>query len=194
MSASTRSYERERAELIAKFMPFARAVAFKAQQGLPIELEDAVQAANLGLTQAAMRFDFEMHDPRTADIERIFKAFAYLRIYGAVIDEARSASMVRRRGLEKGDRAYMVSLDEMTEIDGYETPLVELEAFSDDSDLRIDFTYAFETLNARQKRVITALMSGATGKELAEEFGVTESRVSQIAKEAKDKLLEGMQA
>ena len=160
---------------------------------LPLDVEDAIQAAYAGLVEAAQRFDFTKHDPAISDLDTNFKSFAYLRIRGSVIDESRKMSFVRRRGLEKGMRVYMDSIDEMR--DGAESglmPAVQVAALEEDADLIIDFETALDTLTDRERRVVLALAVGGRGKELAEEFDITESRVSQIAKEARDKLLERM--
>ena len=197
MLGSTQSSEIDR--LIEKFTPFARAVAAKeaAELNLPISIEDAIGAAQLGLVEAASRFNFEQHDPTRGDIDTNFKSFAYLRIRGSVIDEARRNSIVKRRGHEKGVRVQMLSLDEYgvnNYGDEYNEPLIQLEAISADADMVIDFESALDVLTPRERKVVMGLAVGARGRELAAELGVTESRVSQISSEARNKLLERMTA
>lgn len=183
MSAS----EQER--LILKYMPFASNVAGKISAGLPIDYEDARQRAYEGLVEAARRFDISKHDPSIADLDTNFKCFAYLRIYGSIYDEARQSSFVKRRGLEKGMRVHMSSMDEMIEAeDGSSNPRFQLSAIEMDADLVLDVENALSVLTDREYRVVMGLAVGTRGHELADEFGVTESRISQIAGEARQKL------
>lgn len=167
-------------------MPFARKIADKMGHRLPLEREDARQAAYEGLTQAALRFDAESHDDDRGTLDAHFRAFAYVRVYGALIDEARRNSLVKRRGVEKGVRIFMTSLDDS--YDESETPKLQLEAIAGNPDLRIDFESAFECLTDRERKIVLGFASGLTGPELAQEFDVSASRVSQINIEAKAKL------
>lgn len=188
------SSEQER--LIDKYMGFARNTAVKVvkSRNLPLEFDEAIQAAYEGLVKAATRFDIDKHDPEIGDLDTNFKSFAFLRIQGAVIDESRRGSFVRRRGLEKGLHFDMTSLDATYEGEDGEVPVLQLESVSADPDLAIDFQYAFDALSDREQRVVMGIAVGAKGAELATELGVSESRVSQIASEARIKMTEKMEA
>lgn len=184
-------------ELIARHLDFARNTAAKTAQELPIEMEDAIQIGYEGLVQAARRFDISQFDPSRGDLDTNFKSFVYPRIRGAVIDKVRSDSFIKRRGAEKGMTAKMVSLNLHNHYeDGKEMgdPAIQIEAVSHDPDLVLDFERAIKTLTDRERRVVMALAVGAKGSELAEEFQVSESRVSQIASEARQKLVTAMRA
>lgn len=176
-------------------MDFARATAAKVARDLPIDVEDAIQIGYEGLIQAAQRFDISKHDPTIGDLDTNFKSFAYPRIRGAVIDKSRSDTFVKRRGLEKGISFQFTSIDERwSNADGSdsEVPVIQIEALSGDPDLQIDFERALKVLNDRERRVVMALAVGAKGHELAEELQVSESRVSQLASSARQKLTVAM--
>lgn len=184
----------EQLRLVETYRSFARNVATQVIRKVPIEREDAIQAAMVGLVQAAGRFDVAKHDPSKSSVDEYFKSFAYPRIRGSVIDQARRDSFVRRRGLERGVKFNMVSLDKTIERGdgGSDLPVVDLAAITGDPDLKIDFERALGTLTDRERHVVLSLAVGARGWELAEELSVTESRISQISTEARKKLLKEM--
>lgn len=173
---------------------FARSVAVKTAESLPIEMEDAIQIGLEGLCKAAQRFDLDRHDPSLGDIDTNFKSFAYPRIRGAVIDHVRGDGFIKRRGIEKGMKANFVSLDEPFRLKESGSDLyIELEAVTGDTDLVLDFEDAMTALTERERYVVLALATGKKGRELAEELGVSESRVSQINSDAKAKLNQHME-
>lgn len=191
LSASTRfvSSEETKAALIMKHEGFARSVAVKTAENLPIEIEDAIQLGMEGLCKAAQRFDLDRHDPSLGDIDTNFKSFAYPRIRGAVIDHVRGDGFIKRRGIEKGMTASFVSLDAPFRLkDSGQDLYVEIEAITGDQDLVLDFGDAMTTLSEREQYVVLALATGKKGRELAAELGVSESRISQINTDAKRKL------
>jgi len=160
--------------------------------GIPLEVEDIIAIGYVGLVQAAKRFDITSHDPSRATLNTNFKSYAYTRIRGAIIDECRKATFVRRRGLEKGIQFQMISLDLPMQSDDGDFTTWQLLSPDDNPDAWLDFQRIFETLTEREQRIIGGLMEGQTGRQLATEFNVTESRISQIAGEARTKLKEGM--
>lgn len=176
-------------DLINKFTGYAQAIAYKVAQTLPIEIEDAVSLAHLGLVEAANRFDFGRYDPtKPSSLDTNFKSFAFQRIRGAIIDGARKDSFVRRRGLEKGIRFDMTSLDDTRINDNGESgPAFEIPFF-DDPDEMIDLLDAFDDLDEREKAIVVGVASGYSGRELADRFGITQSRVSQLNARAKAKI------
>lgn len=192
------SLHRDRDRLVVKHAGYARGVAVKAMtdQALIMEYDDAAQVGLEALCVAAKRFDFDKFDPSLGDIDTHFKAFAYLRIRGAVIDHARKNTFVKRRGIEKGLSYPMVSLDAPISFctDSEEsTTTRHLAAVSGDPDLMLDFEAAIATLTEREKYVVLALAAGAKGRELADELGITESRISQLNAKAKDKIANYME-
>lgn len=164
-------------------MPFAKNVAGKMIQKYPMEFDDAAQAAFLGLMEAADRFDMAKHTHGT--VEKHFKAYAYFRIHGAIVDEYRRAQFVSRSAYAKGVRATFVSYD-THEMD--DQPVYTIEEFDDSLAVR----QALEDLDDREYAVVMGQAIGITGKELSEIFDVDESRISQISIEARAKLKEAV--
>lgn len=195
LSESTQSSKDVQADLIEKNLDFARNVAAKAAQKLPIEVADAIQVGYQGLVQAAQRFDIEKYDPTQGTLDNHFKSFAYPRIAGSVYDFARRDNFVRRRGLEKGIEVKFESLDTFSEIEGQLVmhPDLQLEAIDSDVDLKMDFEAALKHLTERERFVVMALAAGMKGHEVGDSLGVSESRISQIAKDARTKLKDALE-
>ena len=84
------SYQIDTAQLIEQHRPFVRALAVEIARGLPsyIELEELVACGNLGLVEAAQRYD-----PR---YRTNFRTFAYYRIRGAIYDALRNMGPLSR--------------------------------------------------------------------------------------------------
>jgi RNA polymerase sigma factor (sigma-70 family) len=175
-------------KLVTEYMTFASGIARNMQMKIPklIEAEDAVSVAYVGLIEAARRFDPSKHDDGIGTMGQHFKNFAYKRIHGAILDETRRLSFVGRRDKEAGKKAKIESLDEMMgDSDLPMRPLADLEATPW---LRVDLQHAMEGLTEREQLVMWGFAFGTTGKEIGEQMGVTESRVSQIATIARAKL------
>ena len=81
-------------ELVDRHMDYARALTHKIARGLPsnVDFDELVGFANLGLTEAAMKFQ--------PDLGVAFTTFAYYRIRGAVFDGLRG----RRRSATRRPR------------------------------------------------------------------------------------------
>lgn len=155
----------------------------------PLDFDDAAGAAYLGLVEAASRFDMNKHTHGT--VEQHFKAYAYLRIHGAIVDEYRKAQFVGRTAYAKGERSQIVSYDKMIEGDdnAFESPLGYVDADLHDT---VAIRDALDILDEREYRIVMGQAVGISGKELSEEFGVDESRISQISLSARRKLQEAI--
>ena len=169
--------------LIVDNMGYAKSIAWQTIKTLPrniiIDQDDIEQLAYQGLIQAAQRFEPEQFDGRgDRDLNSYFKTYAYPRIRGTIIDECRKLTFVRRRGLEKGLSFQFLSLDNANNVS-----LPDINTAQ-----RMDLELAIDRLSDREQRVIYGFMLGSTGKEIADELGVTESRVSQIKAEACGKM------
>jgi RNA polymerase sigma factor for flagellar operon FliA len=90
-AADQRGYQVERDQLVEEHRTFVRAIAAEIARNLPphIELEELVACGNLGLVEAAQRYDPKY---RTS-----FRTFAYYRIRGAIYDALRSMAPLTRR-------------------------------------------------------------------------------------------------
>lgn len=186
----------EQTRLVTDNYEFARKVSLKLANRLPLgnqhagislDIDDCVQLGLMGLVQAARRFNIHEHDPEISSLNTNFRSYAYPRIRGSILDECRRQTFVRRRGLEKGIRFQMLSFDQTHESEDGDTLHWEF-GFEEDPGLRLDFSNALKVLTDREQTVVLKMMAGVTGRELAQEVGVTESRISQIASEARKKL------
>lgn len=148
-------------------------------QKYPMEFDDAAQAAYLGLMEAADRFDLAKHT--YGSIDKHFKAYAYFRIHGAIVDEYRRAQFVSRSAYAKGVRATFVAYDTHEMED---QPVYVIE----EADQSLAVRDALDLLDEREYAVVMGQAIGITGKELSEMFEVDESRISQISIGAREKL------
>jgi RNA polymerase sigma factor (sigma-70 family) len=183
----------EQEALVAEHHEFARKVACKLvwTTSVPIEIDDAIGCALVGLVDAARRFDSGRID------EAAFMSFAYPRIRGEIIDHLRRNSLVTRTDLAGGERASVVSLDSLFEPadDGPAvTAPAELHAPEGSTDEYIDLRSALDSLTERERYVITAFAAGVTGSEVAGELGLSETRVWAITAVARAKLERDMAA
>jgi RNA polymerase sigma factor (sigma-70 family) len=177
-------------DLVKEFVPFAKNVAGKMIKKYPLDFDDAAGAAYLGLCEAASRFDMAKHTHGT--VEQHFKAYAYLRIHGAIVDEYRKTQFVGRTAYAKGTRTQIVSYDKVIESDdnAFDSPLGKM-VDTDMSDT-VAVRDALDILDEREYRIVMGQAVGISGKELSEEYGVDESRISQISLGARRKLQEAM--
>ncbi len=183
----------EQEALVAEHHEFARKVACKLvwTTSVPIEIDDAIGCALVGLVDAARRFDSARID------EAAFMSFAYPRIRGEIIDHLRRNSLVRRSDLAEGERAHFVSLDTLVESAAESSTVAapkELHAPEGSPDEYIDLRSALGALNERERYVITAFAAGVTGSEVAGELGLSETRVWAITAVARAKLERDMAA
>lgn len=198
LSASSPSSSEIKAALVKKHAEFARNVAVKTARGIPgrpVEDDDAEQLGMEALIVSANRFNLEKHDPTLGTLDTNFKSFAYMRIYGSVIDEARRNTFIKRRGLEKGVEMQLVSLDAPVLHAGalHDDLHPELAAVTGDPDYLLDFEAGMGSLDDRERYVVLAFAAGVKGREIAATLDVCESRVSQINTDAKAKLLQHME-
>jgi len=78
-------------QLLEKYLPLVRSIAHQIQQRLRIHLEsdELVQEGQIGLMEAADRFDPKLGVS--------FKTFAYYRVKGAIYDGLRKMDVITRR-------------------------------------------------------------------------------------------------
>jgi RNA polymerase sigma factor for flagellar operon FliA len=78
-------------ELIEKYTPLVRSIAFQIKQRLrvPLDVDELIQDGRIGLLEAADRFDSKLGVS--------FKTFAYYRVKGAIYDGLRKMDVISRR-------------------------------------------------------------------------------------------------
>ena len=78
-------------ELLEKYTPLVRSIAFQIKQRLkiPLEIDELMQEGRIGLMEASERFDSKMGVS--------FKTFAYYRVKGAMYDGLRKMDVISRR-------------------------------------------------------------------------------------------------
>jgi RNA polymerase sigma factor for flagellar operon FliA len=179
----------DRETAIVQNMNLVHHIARRLQQRLPpcVTFDDLSSAGTIGLMQAVDRFD--------ASRGARFKTYAQHRIRGAMLDYLRGEdplSRGNRHRIRQSDRAITapvtISLDQLPESTlnrlarSPERTASELAGIT-------TAQVARRCLSARENRLITLLFDfGWRSSEVATEFKVNESRVSQIKRTALAKL------
>lgn len=199
-----------RDELIARYLPWARTVARRVHARLRVpsmEWGDYVQAATIGLIEAVDRFD----PAREVD----FEAYARFRIRGEVFNAARACLKEDRRRVDPNelgrDRVRSLAreaggdpLEQMMElVSGLAVGLlVESDIGSTvehdrcDAYRRVEFTQIANALRGglaqlpEREGLILELhyLQHVPFKDIAAALGVTKGRVSQLHKQAIERL------
>jgi RNA polymerase sigma factor (sigma-70 family) len=121
--------------------------------------EDAYGVGSLALVEAARRFDPELGVP--------FLGYAFLRVRGAMVDASRSG----KRGGVREEREVVCDPDEFCDVGDLRTLRPEA---------RLDLLAAVAGLRRRLRVVLLRHACGIPHGQIAEDMGVTESRVSQL--------------
>lgn len=159
-----------------------------------IDRDELVSAAQLGLVKAAQRFD--------PGRETSFESYAYTRMVGAMLDALRDQDENGRHDRARGERLLttrggervMAPLVTLVSLSGpahaYEESASLEEELADDTNAYsyaetvADLMAAISVLPKRHQYVILQRAAGITDREIGEQLGVTESRISQIATHA----------
>jgi RNA polymerase sigma factor (sigma-70 family) len=155
--------------LVEQYIPLANKLAFQRKKTLPrhVDIEDLRSAAYLGLVEAASRFD--------KTLKVAFVTYAYYRIVGAIGDFLRQEHFVMR------------SLDDTVEEDG--VPLKDLIPDHRTSNHGEFFDIVSESFGERAADILKGYFFGHRSmRELAEEHGITEGRISQLIKNYEESL------
>lgn len=191
MSTSTPLTEEQQA-LVIEHEKFARNVSAKTAAGLPqgavFNVDEAIGYGKMGLIEAAQRFNFAGHDEDRATLDKHFRSYAFPRIRGAVIDASRRLSFGYKRNMKEGEEVDVISYEEFEE-----AGVLQLSARETDLDLAIDFKMALTKLTDKERKIVLAMGAGVTAKEIGDQLGVGQTRISQIASEAKKKLRKEME-
>jgi RNA polymerase sigma factor (sigma-70 family) len=165
--------------LCEQFIPLANKLAYQKKRVLPdfIDFEELQSAAYMGLVEAASRFD--------SSKGVAFSTFAYPRIWGEINDYLRQLGWGKR-----GENLQVASLDS-TVGDDEECSLKEMikakEEFNENEFLEV----VSQDLDEQAEEVIKCyFIDEYSMKDIGNQFGVSESRISQLIKRYKERISE----
>jgi RNA polymerase sigma factor for flagellar operon FliA len=149
-----------------------------------VERDDLLAAGVYGLVDSLRR--------NGGDQGAGFAWYARTRIRGAVLDELRAQDWLGRRARERmaggeGQQAHLVSFEDEGDLAGGDDPCELAEASSQ----RRALAAALLRLSDRERAVVRRYyFDGARLKDIAQELGLSEPRVSQILARAVARLRE----
>ena len=162
--------------LCEQFLPLANKLAYQKKRTLPnfIDFEELQSAAYMGLVEAANRFD--------PDKGVAFSTFAYPRIWGEINDYLRQLGWGKR-----GSQCQMASLDATAE--NQECCLKDMieaeKEFNEGEFLEV----ISKDLDEQAEQVLKCyFIDEYSMKDVGKQFGVSESRISQLIKRYKDRI------
>lgn len=186
--AMQRSRYEIRAEIMARHVPLLAAAAEKLRQRLPpsVGVDDLQQAGAFGLAQAIDGFDLQRGIK--------FTSFAQLRVQGAMLDWLRNVDWAPRqeRSRAKVDGRHITKMQSIdTPLPGHDKPAgktiadknagLEIKGIED----REEFDQMIRALRGNHHVVITKkFVDGQDQKEIADDIGLSPSRVWQLLREA----------
>ena len=165
-------------KLVEQYIPLANKLAYNKKKTLPnfVDIEELKSAAYMGLVEAASRFN--------PDLGVQFSTFAYPRVFGAIHDYLREMGWGKR-----SEPVQMYSLDATIKTDDGECrqgDLLEAKKENNSEDFMEVITI---TLDEQAERVLHHyFIDDLSLKEVGVKFGVSESRVSQLIKQYKDRI------
>lgn len=169
----------DRGALVTGASWLARRVVHDVAAGAPrsVDRQDLHAAALLGLVRAAHAFDPSLGVP--------FLAFARARMRWSVLDELRSMDLLARPGRRTGttdrysSRAVAVGIESAGDVADAVAASPEADAL--ENELVEAVRAAVARLPARSRAVIVGhFVEGRPMRDLADDLGVTPSRVSQL--------------
>jgi RNA polymerase sigma factor for flagellar operon FliA len=177
---------RNRDKRVVRHLPLVRSIANRMCARVPqVEIDDLVSAGAVGLIEAADRYDEKRGVP--------FASFAYSRIRGAIIDVIRrlAASSNRFPGDAHSEplslEAPILAESNLTLMDVTVDPLAaEPQQAAELSDL----FEAIRHLPRREREMLGRSAAGHTLAEIADFYGCSESRASQLLVQARFRLEE----
>jgi RNA polymerase sigma factor (sigma-70 family) len=171
----------ERDDSVLAHVPLVRSIAARLRRRVPqLETEDLVSAGMIGLIEAVDRFD----DGRGV----AFGTFAYPRIKGAILDEAR-----RHAASSRNRDDQTVSLDDRVSDAEGALSLVEVTADptapapAPRAEL-VELFAAFDTLPVREREMLKLETTGYSVTEIASAHRCSVSRASQLLAQARLRL------
>jgi RNA polymerase sigma factor (sigma-70 family) len=180
----------EQERLITDHYHVAEACYWNMRKRVPYHVDtDALWCAAMeGLVRAALAFD--------GSTGWKFSSWAWLRMVGAMQDEMRRMdphSRSERKAIKSGDESVAeITFCELNEaVYGRGT---RTEDHAPRVCSRLDFVRCAASLPQRTRYVLMYRLAGFSMGEIARAYGITESRVSQILKDARRKVAVGMAA
>jgi len=151
---------------LESFFPRVKAMAYRLSKTVPVPLDDLIGYGYLGLMDAAKR-----HDPAKGN----FITYLGHRVMGAMLDGVREWGWFSRKQkdirmgyAEDSDGAHDPVFDPTTQLHQG----LDLGLLVERADLR-----------ERDREMMGLYLQGSTQREIAREYGLTQSRMSQIMKE-----------
>lgn len=144
-------------------------IAKKLHKSLRIELEDAVAWGHLGLWQACQKD------------HPVWEAYVRVRIAGAIKDGARILHRRFRGDVPHEARQYPIR------VPFKESMVSRLQSFSwpDEAPSYSNLNQALAELSRREAEILRRnFIQGHMLKDIAQDYGITEARISQIRKRA----------
>lgn len=139
------------------------------------DFDDLCQVGHIALWQAADKIPTD---------EKHAGAYKMLRVRGAMIDLVRKDSWAPRSTHKDEDRHSIVSIDERDDENGWAAHDFATEDNSDERVIMRDRQRVFERvldeLSTRDRQIVELILKGQSMDEVAAEFGLTKSRISQI--------------
>lgn len=167
--------------LFEELKPLALRIARGFLRKLPVSVlrEDLTSAAMYGLWDAIRKHPGAMHES--------FERYARVRIRGAILDELRTQDWLPRRARYRpGAKLSVVRIDDLPE---WEQELAEVsndtsqDALLYQAQVREKLYSLMEVLPERERFVaVEMVVKGRLLKDIAQELGLSEPRLSQIKK------------
>ena len=166
-----------RDDRVVRHLPLVRSIATRTWANLPrVEIDDLVSAGTVGLIEAVERYDQKRGVP--------FASYAYIRIRGAIIDEIRRVVVA----------SEPLSLEAPIPADGSLTLMdVTIDPLASEPQQAAELNDLFEAIRhlpRREREMLGRSAAGHTVAEIADFYGCSESRASQLLVRARFRLEE----
>jgi RNA polymerase sigma factor for flagellar operon FliA len=181
------------AQDVTDYLPLVHQMVARRLRRLPPNVlrDDLIAAGSYGLMQALRR--------NGQDRGPTFIWYARIRIDGAIVDELRSQDWLSRRARSRLARASdgpapcpgVMSIEDLsdTQLENLHEDGPSAHSHVEESAARAAIVRAMACLTERERRLLTLHYFQAVElKDIAEEFGVSASRVSQLHSQALAKL------
>jgi DNA-directed RNA polymerase specialized sigma subunit len=163
--------EHTETEAVRHYMPLVYSQVKRLRARLfPVDVDDLKASGCIGLLKA-------LRSSRAGVVEPMFRGYAVICIFSAMMDDWRGAQFVGRRGQKQGVKATFIDVDDWHSEPG-EWPYDRVDAR-----LELEAIVARANLSGSQ---LEALMAPSPAK-LARHWGVSPPRVAQIREQALEK-------